>query len=59
MPQRFLDVSNEALIRGWPRLPGRRDEDRVGLRLQRRITATAEEWQRSKRDDNDLLRGAC
>jgi len=59
MPERFLDVSHEALIRGWPRLQAWLDEDRAGLRIQRRITETAEEWQRSNRDDNDLLRGAC
>jgi len=58
MPERFLDVSHEALIRGWPRLRRWLDEDRAGLRLQRRITETAEEWQRSNRDDDLLYRGA-
>src|SRR5439155_7523171 len=58
MSERFLDVSHEALIRGWPRLRRWLDEDRAGLRLQRRITETAEEWQRSNRDDDLLFRGA-
>ena len=58
MPSRFLDVSHEALIRGWPRLRGWLDEDRAGLRLQRRITETAEEWQRSSLDNDLLYRGA-
>ena len=58
MPERFLDVSHEALIRGWPRLRQWLDEDRAGLRLHRRITETAEEWQRSNRDDDLLYRGA-
>src|SRR5262245_27959896 len=58
MPERFLDVSHEALIRGWPRLRGWLDEDRAGLRLQRRITEAAEEWQRSNRDHDLLYRGA-
>ena len=58
MPSRFLDVSHEALIHGWPRLRGWLDEDRAGLRLHRRITETAEEWQRSNRDDDLLYRGA-
>ena len=58
MPERFLDVSHEALIRGWPRLRRWLDEDRAGLRLQRRITDTAEEWQRSNRDNDLLYRGA-
>ena len=58
MPDRFLDVSHEALIRGWPRLRRWLDEDRAGLRLHRRITETAEEWQRANRDDDLLYRGA-
>src|SRR5207249_4879344 len=58
MPERFLDVSHEALIRGWPRLRRWLDEDRAGLRIQRRITETAAEWQRSSRDDDLLYRGA-
>jgi hypothetical protein len=58
MSERFLDVSHEALIRGWPRLRGWLDEDRAGLRVQRRITETAQEWQRSNRDDDLLYRGA-
>ena len=58
MSERFLDVSHEALIRGWPRLRAWLDEDRAGLRLQRRITETAEEWQRSSQDNDLLYRGA-
>src|SRR6266567_1313012 len=58
MPERFLDVSHEALIRGWPRLRGWLDEDRAGLRLQRRISEAAGEWQRSNRDHDLLYRGA-
>jgi hypothetical protein len=58
MQERFLDVSHEALIRGWPRLRQWLDEDRAGLRLQRRITDAAEEWHRSNRDDDLLYRGA-
>src|SRR4029453_13472537 len=58
MSARFLDVSHEALIRGWPRLRRWLDEDRAGLRLQRRITEAAEEWQHSNRDDDLLYRGA-
>jgi hypothetical protein len=58
MSERFLDVSHEALIRGWPRLRGWLDEDRAGLRVQRRITETAAEWQRSNRDNDLLYRGA-
>ena len=58
MPDIFLDVSHEALIRGWPRLRQWLDEDRAGLRVHRRITETAEEWQGANRDDDLLYRGA-
>src|SRR5882762_330214 len=58
MAERFLDVSHEALIRGWPRLRAWLDEDRAGLRLLRRLTEAAEEWQRSNRDDDLLFRGS-
>src|SRR5262245_31225710 len=58
MPERFLDVSHEALIRGWPRLRRWLDEDRAGLRLHHRITEAAEEWHRANRDDDILYRGA-
>ena len=58
MPKRYVDVSHEALIRGWPRLRRWLDEDRPGLRLHRRITEAAEEWHRSNRDNDLLFRGA-
>jgi hypothetical protein len=58
MAKRFVDVSHEALIRGWPRLRRWLDEDRVGLRLHRRITEAAQEWERSDRDSDLLYRGA-
>ena len=55
-------ASHEALIRGWPRLRGWLDEDRaglrLGLRLHRRITEAAQEWERSNRDSDLLYRGA-
>jgi hypothetical protein len=58
MPDIFLDVSHEALIRSWPRLRQWLDEDRAGLRVHRRITETAEEWQGAIRDNDLLYRGA-
>ena len=58
MAERFIDVSHEALIRGWPRLRAWLDEDRAGLRLHRRITEAAQEWERSNRDADLLYRGA-
>jgi hypothetical protein len=53
-----VDVAHEALIRGWPRLHQWIDEDRAALLLHHRITATAQEWEKLKRDDGALFRGA-
>ncbi len=53
-----IDVSHEALIRGWPRLSQWVEEDRQGLRMHRRLTEAAEEWQRSRWDNSLLFRGA-
>ena len=39
-----VDVSHEALIRGWPRLRGWIDADRAGLLIHRRLTDAAREW---------------
>jgi len=56
--QHMVEVSHEALIRGWPRLRGWLDEDRSGLRLQRRLSEAAEEWHRLGHDEGLLYRGA-
>ena len=53
-----VDVSHEALIRGWPRLRGWVEEDRQGLRTHRRLTEAAQEWQHAERDEGLLYRGA-
>jgi WD40 repeat protein len=52
-----VDVSHEALIRGWPRLRRWIEEDRAGLRILRRLTEAAREWQTAK-DESLLYRGA-
>jgi WD40 repeat protein len=57
MSERWVDVSHEALIRGWPRLRSWIEEDRAGLRLHRRLTEAAQEWHKS-RDESALYRGA-
>lgn len=56
--ERWVDVSHEALIRGWPRLREWLDEDRAGLRVHRRLTEAAQEWERLERDPDALYRGA-
>lgn len=53
----WVDVSHEALIRGWPRLRLWLDEDRTGLRVHRRVTEAALEWERDGRSDDVLYRG--
>ena len=55
---RWIDVSHEALIRGWPRLREWLDEDRAGLLVHRRLTEAAQEWKRHDRDESVLYRGA-
>jgi hypothetical protein len=37
-------VAHEALIREWPMLQGWLAEDREGLRIHRRLTEAAAEW---------------
>jgi WD40 repeat protein len=53
-----VDVSHEALIRGWPRLRAWIDADRAGLLTHRRLTDAAREWDSLKRDRASLYRGA-
>jgi WD40 repeat protein len=55
--EQIVDVSHEALIRGWPRLRKWIEEDRAGLRILRRLTEAAREWQTGK-DESLLFRGA-
>ena len=40
-----VEVAHEALIREWPRLRQWLREDREGLRLHRRLTEAASEWE--------------
>jgi len=54
---RLVDVAHEVLIRGWPRLQAWLDEDRAALLVHRRLTRTAQEWERLKRDEGVLYSG--
>jgi hypothetical protein len=49
-----VEVAHEALIREWPRLRGWLREDREGLRLHRRLTEAAAEWDAMGRDPDAL-----
>jgi len=52
-----VNVSHEALIRGWPRLQGWIEENRAALRTHRRLTEAANEWSDKGRDTNYLYGG--
>jgi CHASE3 domain sensor protein len=54
----IVDVSHEALIRGWPRLRGWIDADRAGLLVHRRLTDAAQQWENLNREPGSLYRGA-
>jgi WD40 repeat protein/transcriptional regulator with XRE-family HTH domain len=53
-----VEVAHEALIREWPTLREWLAEDREGLRLHRRLTEAALEWERSGRNESEMYRGA-
>ena len=53
-----VEVAHEALIRGWPELRRWVDRDRETLRLHRRLTEAAADWDGTGRDEGSLLRGA-
>jgi WD40 repeat protein/DNA-binding SARP family transcriptional activator len=52
------EVAHEALIREWPMLREWLAQDREGLRLHRRLTQAAHEWELLERDPGSLYRGA-
>jgi WD40 repeat protein len=56
--EELVDVSHEALIRGWGRLQSWIDEDRVALRTHRQLTEAAGEWEQHDRDPSYLFHGA-
>ena len=56
--QDTAEVAHEALIREWPTLRAWLEEDREGLRLHRRLTEAAQEWEALGRDPGVLYRGA-
>ena len=54
----FVDIPHEALIRSWPRLVQWMNEDREFQLWQKRLNASRQEWQRTSRHPEGLLRGA-
>ncbi|MEM7332749.1 MAG: SUMF1/EgtB/PvdO family nonheme iron enzyme, partial [Chloroflexota bacterium] len=52
-----VEVAHEALVRNWPRLGEWLEEAAVSLRQRQRVTELAEQWERTNRSDDALLRG--
>jgi hypothetical protein len=52
-----VELSHEALIKGWKRLRDWIEEDRQNLITQRRLTEAANEWLTSNKNDAYLYRG--
>ncbi|RJQ72752.1 hypothetical protein D5S17_25905 [Pseudonocardiaceae bacterium YIM PH 21723] len=53
-----VELTHEALIRGWPRLRQWLDEDRAGQLARQSLEDAAIDWQRHDRDSHLLYRGA-
>lgn len=53
-----VEVAHEALIRQWSELREWLEDSREDLRIQRRLSQAAEEWQHSAKDDSFLARGS-
>jgi WD40 repeat protein/serine/threonine protein kinase len=56
--QSTVEVAHEALIRQWGRLRDWLSASREGLRLQRRVSSAAQDWQEAGHDQSFLARGS-
>ena len=52
-----VQIAHEALLRNWPRLRNWIDESRDDLRMRRRISLQAEQWQSDGQESDLLYRG--
>ncbi|MBK8903663.1 MAG: tetratricopeptide repeat protein [Anaerolineaceae bacterium] len=52
-----VEVAHEALVREWPKLRTWLDSNREDLRLRRRFTTAANEWDKNNRDQSYLYHG--
>ncbi|MBV8270346.1 MAG: hypothetical protein JO252_28810, partial [Planctomycetaceae bacterium] len=52
-----VEVAHEALIRGWTQLRRWVDAERTGLRIHRRLTEDAREWEAKGRESSFLYSG--
>lgn len=53
-----VEITHEAVIRGWPRLHGWIATERTGNQVRQRIAADAEEWLKADRDPTHLYPGS-
>ena len=53
-----VEIAHEALLDAWERLRGWIDEAREDLRMGRRLSEAAREWERSEQDPSFLLTGS-
>ena len=53
-----VEIAHEALLHAWERLRGWIDEAREDLRMGRRLSEAAGEWERSEQDPSFLLAGS-
>jgi WD40 repeat protein/class 3 adenylate cyclase len=56
--EQTVEVAHEALIREWPALREWLNQNRESLRLHRRLTEAAQEWELLERDASLLYRGS-
>lgn len=54
---RFVEIAHEALIQNWPTLRQWIDSDREALRIHRRLSDAATEWDTHDHDQSYLYRG--
>ncbi|WP_433830421.1 hypothetical protein ACQP2E_10820 [Actinoplanes sp. CA-015351] len=55
--ERYIEVSHEALITGWPQLRDWLDADRNSLLIRAQVIAAAKAWDRDGRHPEDLYQG--
>ena len=55
--ERIIEISHEAIIKGWKRLNNWLDEDKEFLLWRQRLRTALIEWRRTNHDDSSLLRG--
>lgn len=53
----FVDVSHEALIRGWPKLQRWIEDDRDALREHHRLSEATQDWMKAEESSELLYRG--